>query len=116
MEFLVAEWIGKPAWMWAGFLGLVLALLAFDLGVLHKEDREMGIRESLCLSAFYIGFAILFGGAVWWAYEAGHIVTADGTHAGIAFFTGFLIMGIEPIRSRRYDRRHAPRHHRLRSR
>jgi tellurite resistance protein TerC len=91
MEFLFAEWIGKPVWMWAGFLTIVFALLAFDLGVLHKEDKEMGIRESLWLSAFYIGFAMLYGGAIWWAYEAGHITTSDGTHAGITYFTGFFI-------------------------
>ena len=62
MEFLVAEWIGKPIWMWLGFFSIVLALLAFDLGVLHKEDKEMGIAESLYLSAFYISFAMLYGG------------------------------------------------------
>jgi len=91
MEFLFAEWIGKPVWMWTGFLGIVLGLLAFDLGVLNRDDKEMGIRESLVLSAFYIGFAILYGGAIWWAYEAGHIATADGTHAGMTYFTGFFI-------------------------
>ena len=91
MEFLAAEWIGKPIWMWVGFFTIVLALLAFDLGVLHKEDKEMGISESLWLSAFYIGFAILYGGAIWWAYDAGYITTSDGTHAGITYFTGFFI-------------------------
>jgi tellurite resistance protein TerC len=92
MEFLLAaEWIGKPVWMWAGFLAIVMALLAFDLGVLNKDDREMGIAQSLWLSAFYIGFAMLFGGVIWWAYEAGHIATEDGTHAVITYFTGFFI-------------------------
>ncbi|MGG5810210.1 TerC family protein [Falsiroseomonas sp. CW058] len=91
MDFLLLEWIGKPVWMWLGFLTIVFALLAFDLGVLHKEDKEMGISESLWLSAFYIGFAILYGGAIWWAYEAGLITTADDTHAGITYFTGFFI-------------------------
>jgi tellurite resistance protein TerC len=91
MEFLALEWIGKPIWMWAGFLGIVVALLAFDLGVLNKDDREMGIAQSLWLSAFYIGFAMLFGGVIWWAYEAGHIATSDGTHAGLTYFTGFFI-------------------------
>ena len=91
MEFLVAEWIGKPVWMWLGFFTIVLSLLAFDLGVLHKEDKEMGIAESLYLSAFYISFAILYGIAIWVAFENGYITTEDGTHAGITFFTGFFI-------------------------
>lgn len=91
MEFLTVEWLGTPAWMWLGFLGIVFALLAFDLGILHKEDKEMGIAESLWLSAFYIGFATLFGGAIWWAYDHGLIQTADGQHAGVTYFTGFFI-------------------------
>jgi len=91
MEFLTAEWLDKPLWMWGGFLSVVLALLAFDLGVLNRKDKEMGIAQSLWLSAFYIGFATLFGAGIWWAHEAGALTTADGTHAGVAFFTGFFI-------------------------
>jgi tellurite resistance protein TerC len=88
---LFLEWLGKPLWLWASFLSLVVTLLAFDLGVLNKRDRELGVSESLLLSALYIGIAIAFGGYVWWAYEAGMLVTADGTHAGVSYFTGFFI-------------------------
>jgi tellurite resistance protein TerC len=91
MEWLALEWIGKPIWMWTAFLTIVVALLAFDLGVLNKQDKELGIAESLKLSAFYITIAMLYGGAIWWAYEAGHIATSDGTHAGLTYFTGFFI-------------------------
>jgi hypothetical protein len=65
VDFLFVEWLGTPAWFWLSFLGLVIALTAFDLGILHKEDREMGIGESLKLSAFYIGVALLFGAWIW---------------------------------------------------
>jgi tellurite resistance protein TerC len=51
----------------------------------------MGIAQSLWLSAFYITFAMLYGAGIWWAYEAGELTTSDGTHAGVAFFTGFFI-------------------------
>ena len=91
MDFLVSEWMGKPFWMWKGFLLIVLMLLAFDLGVLNRKDREMGVAESLYLSAFYIAFAMLYGAGIWWAYENGEITTSDGVHAGIAYFTGFFI-------------------------
>jgi len=90
-EFLLAEWLGKPLWMWTGFLSIVVALLAFDLGIWHKDDKEMGISESLWLSAFYFAFSCAYGAAVWWAYSAGVISTSDGTHAGVTFFTGFFI-------------------------
>ncbi|HEX2794017.1 MAG TPA: TerC family protein [Croceicoccus sp.] len=82
MEFLFADWLGTPAWFWLAFLGLVAALTAFDLGILHKEDREMGIGESLKLTAFYIGIALLFGAWVW---------HAKGDEAGMQYFTGFFI-------------------------
>lgn len=65
MDFLFADWLGTPIWFWLSFLGLVVTLTAFDLGFLHKEDKEMGIGESLKLSAFYIGIALAFGVWVW---------------------------------------------------
>lgn len=33
MELLLLEWLGKPVWMWAGFLTVVIALLALDLEI-----------------------------------------------------------------------------------
>lgn len=82
MELLAVEWMGKPAWMWAGFLTVVAALLAFDLGVLHRKAREIGVRESLLLSAFYIGVALLFGVWVW---------VRLGADSGLDYLTGFAI-------------------------
>lgn len=82
MEFLFADWLGTPAWFWLAFAGLVLVLTAFDLGLLHKEDREMGIGESLKLSAFYIAVALAFGAWVW---------AAKGADLGMKYYTGFFI-------------------------
>ncbi len=90
-EFLLMEWLGKPVWMWTAFLGLIVLLLAFDLGVLNRKDKELGVAQSLWLSAFYIAIAMAFGAYLWWSYESGQLVTQDGTHAGIAYFTGFFI-------------------------
>jgi len=82
MEFLFIDWLGTPVWFWLAFLTIVVALTAFDLGVLHKEDREMGIGESLKLSAFYIAIALAFGGWIW---------LAKGAESGVQYFTGFFI-------------------------
>lgn len=82
MEFLFNDWLGTPVWFWLSFIGLVIALTAFDLGVLHKEDREMGIAESLKLSVFYISIALLFGIWVW---------VAKGADLGMKYYTGFFI-------------------------
>ena len=57
MEFLFLPWLGTPLWMWLLFVALVVALLVFDLGVLHKDDHEIGVSESLKLSAMYIAMA-----------------------------------------------------------
>ena len=57
-EFLLHSFLGTPVWFWLAFVSLVAALTAFDLGLLHKEDRVMGIGESLKLSAFYISIAL----------------------------------------------------------
>ncbi len=82
MDFLMMDWLGTPVWFWLSFLALVAALTAFDLGILHKEDREMGIGESLKLSAFYIGIALLFGLWIWFQ---------KGPDLGMKYYTGFFI-------------------------
>ena len=64
------------------FVAVVVALLAFDLGVLHRDDHEIGVRESLWLSGGYISAAMLFGSWLWWQL---------GAQSGIDYFTGFLI-------------------------
>ncbi len=91
LELFAADWLGKPIWMWTAFLGLVVVLLAFDLGVLNRSDKELDVKESLWLSAFYIVVAMAFGGYIWWSYETGRLVTEDGVHAGISYFTGYFI-------------------------
>jgi tellurite resistance protein TerC len=80
--FLFAEWLGKPAWMWLAFIGIVAALLVFDLGVLHRKAKEIPVSESLWMSAFYIAIACAFGGWVWW-----HL----GPQSGMEYFTGFAV-------------------------
>ena len=82
MDFFFTDWLGTPVWFWAAFLAIVIVLTAFDLGFLHKEDKELGIGESLKLSAFYIGVALLFGAWVW---------VERGATAGMEYYTGFFI-------------------------
>jgi tellurite resistance protein TerC len=82
MEFLLSDWLGTPVWFWMSFIGIVIALTAFDLGILHKEDREMGIGESLKLSVFYISIALLFGLWIWFQ---------KGADMGMKYYTGFFI-------------------------
>jgi len=83
IDILVAtQWLGKPLWMWLSFAAIVLALLALDLGVLHKGHREIGVRESLLLSTFYIALALIYGAWIWWSL---------GAESGINYYTGFAV-------------------------
>lgn len=68
--WLVAEFLGTATWIWLVFATVVVGLLAFDLGVLHKDDRAIGVGESLLLSAGYIGAAVAFGAWLWWMKDA----------------------------------------------
>ena len=82
MDLFLTDWLGTPLWLWAAFFTTVVALLALDLGVLHRKSREIGVRESLLMSALYIGVALAFGGWVWW--HLGDAVAMD-------YLTGFVI-------------------------
>ena len=82
MEFLTMDWLGTPVWFWMSFIGIVITLTAFDLGFLHKEDKEMGIGESLKLTAFYISIALAFGAWIW---------AEKGGDMGMKYYTGFFI-------------------------
>jgi len=81
-DFLTSNFLGKAIWLWLAFLAVVSVLLAFDLGVLHREDKELGVGESLILSAFYIAIALGFGAWVWWSM---------GPTSGMEYFTGYAL-------------------------
>ncbi len=82
MEFLTVEWLSKPIWMWLGFLAIVGVLLALDLGVLHRKQKEIGVGESLALSAAYLTLGVAFSGLVWWQL---------GETASLQYLTGFIV-------------------------
>ncbi|MCX7646914.1 MAG: TerC family protein, partial [Rhodobacteraceae bacterium] len=82
MEFLLLAVLGKPLWMWLLFLTLVVALLAFDLGVLHRDDHEIGVAESLRMSARYVALGLSFAGFIWWQMD---------TAATAQYLTAFVV-------------------------
>ena len=67
---------------WVGFLGLVGALLAVDLGIFHRDAHEVRRAEALVWSVVWIGLAL--------AFNAGVFVFM-GSEAGIEWFTGYVI-------------------------
>lgn len=81
-DFLFHDFVGTPVWFWTVFMGLVIFILALDLGLLNRKDHEIGYKESLVMSGFYVSLAVMFGAWVW---------LSRGREAGLDFYTGYLI-------------------------
>ena len=69
-------------WFWIAFNAFVLAMLAVDLFVFHKEAHEVRVREAAAWSLVWIALAMLFGAGVY---------RFMGRDAGLEYFTGYLI-------------------------
>lgn len=69
-------------WLWVGFNLFVIALLALDLGVLHRGEKQITVRHALWLSLGYVVLAMMFA--------AGMFVFM-GEAEGYQFLTGYLI-------------------------
>jgi tellurite resistance protein TerC len=95
MEILLYTlFLGTPLWLWLTFVAIVILLLAFDLGILNKSDHEIGVGESLRLSALYISLGVTFGGFVWYmlgAQSATEYLTAFVVEKTLALDNVFVI-------------------------
>ncbi len=69
-------------WAWTGFIIFILAMLALDLGVFHKKNKEMSLKEALVWSGIWISLALLF--------NLGIFIWMGKKHA-LEFLTGYLI-------------------------
>lgn len=79
---LFTAFLGTQLWLWALFLALVITLLVLDLGVLNRGDHEIGVAQSLRLSALYISLGLAFGGFVWWQF---------GPQSAAEYLTAFVV-------------------------
>jgi tellurite resistance protein TerC len=73
--------IGTPV-LWIGFTVLVLALLALDLGVFHRNAHEVSLREALVWSVVWIALSLLLCAGIYAQF---------GNERGLEFLTGYLI-------------------------
>jgi tellurite resistance protein TerC len=85
------------------FLALVLIMLLIDLLVLHRKPHEIRFREALIGTLVPVGFALLFTGAIYLAYQSRFLEppsneasklypkAGDGVAACIMFLTGYLV-------------------------
>jgi tellurite resistance protein TerC len=98
--------------MYGGFITLVLALLALDLGVFNRKAHVITIREALGWSAFWIALGLLFAVFIFFGYQNhwlglgltidvmgsaptagpnGTMVYNDGWSAAVKYITGYLV-------------------------
>jgi tellurite resistance protein TerC len=69
-------------WLWGGFNAFILGMLALDLGVFHKDNHEVSVKEALSWSAVWIVMALIFGAGIW---------QFMGHDLAVQFVTGYLV-------------------------
>ena len=72
----------NQTWLFGLFGVVVLGLLALDLGLFHKRDREIKFREALIWSSFWIGLALVFNSL---------ILLSLGRDAALNFLTAYIV-------------------------
>ncbi|OGW86398.1 MAG: tellurium resistance protein TerC [Omnitrophica bacterium RIFCSPHIGHO2_02_FULL_46_11] len=72
----------KEILAWGGFIAFVVCMLILDLGLFQRKAHEIKVRESLLLTAFWVGLALLFNLGIYWI---------QGPHKAFEFLTGYLI-------------------------
>lgn len=67
---------------WIGFGVFVLAMLAVDLGIFHKNSHEVKVKEAVIWSVVWISLALAFNGLIW---------ATMGAPKAMEFFAGYVI-------------------------
>jgi tellurite resistance protein TerC len=96
----------QHAMAWGIFLAFVLAMLGFDLLVLHRKPREVQVREAFIGAALPVVLALLSVGIIYAAYEhhwldlgvvrqtneqLKHLYPHTGYAAAVQFITGYVV-------------------------
>jgi tellurite resistance protein TerC len=69
-------------WLWVGVLVAILAALAVDLFVFHKDAHEVSIREAGITSAIWVTVGLAFGLVIW---------KLGGGQAAGEYYAGYVI-------------------------
>lgn len=81
--------------IWFGFIALVFGLLALDLGVFHKSNKKVSMKESLAWTTVWVVIALAFGGVIYFLYDENiYNLNPNGISAHqamIEYYTGYLI-------------------------
>jgi tellurite resistance protein TerC len=80
--------------LWVLFNLFIFILLALDLGVFHRREHVVSLREAIFWSVLWTVLALVFNASMLWWYNPAQL--SDATHAvrktlALEFFTGYLI-------------------------
>jgi tellurite resistance protein TerC len=89
-------------WIWAAFIGLVLLMLALDLGVFHRHAHVVTVGEALAWCAVWVMVGLAFSVFIYFGYEhqwfglgrSGDAVDGlinDGQTATVKYLTGYVV-------------------------
>ncbi len=90
-------------WFYLGFVGLVVLLLALDLGVFHRKAHAVGFKEAATWSVIWITLSLIFNFALYnyalWKFSGDpRLLALPGFDPGAAawrvsleFLTGYVI-------------------------
>lgn len=77
--------------LWIGFNVFVIIMLALDLGVFHRKNHVVGMKEALTWSGVWIGLALLFNAAIYFGIIGDYATPLIEKQKGLEFLTGYLI-------------------------
>jgi integral membrane protein, TerC family len=74
--------MGTNAFMWIGFILFVIFMLALDLGVFHRKQHTVKIKEALIWSGIWISLALIFNAGIYYTL---------GQQKALEFLTGYVV-------------------------
>lgn len=69
-------------WPWVAFNAAVLVILAVDLGLFHRSEHPVSVREAGAWTAVWVMLAFAFAAGIFWV---------QGAQTGAEFLSGYLI-------------------------
>jgi len=69
-------------WFWAGFIVIVVTILALDLGIFNRNAHRVSVGEATIWSIVWISLALVFNAAIY---------QFKGSEKALEFFAGYLL-------------------------
>lgn len=77
-------------WFYLGFTVFVLLMLALDLGVFHRNAREVSFKEAVVWSVVWISLALVFNAGFYY-YAASKFSPDTAWTKSLEFLTGYVV-------------------------